>query len=99
MRIALDTFGPYDLNTLGEVVRNLKIYDDDDLLYVRWDERLTVDTPALVFDGSDRAIQIRDELQLVEWGYVDLAKEMIEEACPEDSEPSLEKLVDVLNPM
>jgi hypothetical protein len=99
MRIALDTFGPYDLNTLADVVRHLELYDDDDILYVRADEPLTIDTPALVFDGSDVAMEIRDEGQLVEWGYMDLAKELIEDACPEDTEASIEKRVDVLNHM
>ena len=98
MRVALDTFGPYELNTLGEVVLHLELYDDEDVLYVGPGDSLSVETPALVSDGSERACEIRDGLELGEWGYIDLAREMIGEfSAPIESEALLSQLVDRLN--
>jgi hypothetical protein len=98
MRIALDTFGPYELNTLGQVVLHLELYDDDEVLYVRLGDSLSTETPALVSDGSERASEIRDDLALGEWGYIDMAREMIGEvSAPIESEALLAQLVDRLN--
>jgi hypothetical protein len=78
MRVALDTFGPFDVISLREVVRHIDDFDEGATIYVKDVDRLQPDTPALVTSNACDPTTAERELHFRFLSEVSDAREMIE---------------------
>ena len=95
MRVALDTFGPFDVITLRDVVRHIDDFDEGAAIYVKDVDRLRAETPAVVTNDACDPTTAERELHFRFLSEVSDAREMIE-TMDVKNDRDFEHLVDLI---
>ncbi len=93
-RIATDSFGPFDVTTLKDIVEHLDEYEEGRAVYVEANERLWPWTPAAVSSDVLGGEELERGLGFRYLADVELAKEAVEDFGRPRDERELQELLE-----